>query len=378
MTPWRKQGRPGFVTRVYAGNRQRVCSCGTTLKSVAQAVQGWVDTLHQSPDARSQAVLDAIVDRTITLPDAYRLGVEGTLARLAALEADAADVNLAPLLEEWLTLKAKARRGAATTPTYRRQILALFPESPLRRSLLTGPVIAQRLDALPVADPTRNRYRAALSGWCRWLVRRGVLTTNPARTIGGYAEPLKPVRFRSMADAERVVRCLVSANDRGRAALMAGTGMDWSDTVRLRVRDLDWSGDLPTVQCHGSKTPWRNRVIRITQAWAIPYVQEVVRGKLPDALVFHGANGPTLRRHKLACDAAHVERFSLHEWRDTYAVAELQAGQRPEVVAHQLGHKDPSLVWSRYGRYIPQAKDYRSAISPATQTATHHRTRTAR
>lgn len=371
MTPWRKQGRPGYVMRVYAGNRSRVCGCGTTRRTVANAVGAWVETLHQSPDATSQAVLDAIVDRSVTLATAYQLGVDGVLAHLAKRDAEAADLDVAPLLETWLTLKGTAARGAKSVPVYRRQITALFPEAVVRRSLLTAPTVAARLDALVVSDATRNRYRAALSGWCRWLVRRGVLDTNPAQLVGGYAEPLKAVRYRSMQDAERVVRAGVSVNDRARSALMAGTGMDWSDTERVRVRDFDFSGDLPTVQCHGSKTPWRNRVVHITQAWTLPCIKAALAGKLPDALVFSGKHRATLRRHYEACDAAKVERFKIHEWRDTYAVAELQAGQRPEIVAHQLGHKDPSLVWGRYGRYIPQAKDYRKTPpNTATQTAT--------
>lgn len=200
-------------------------------------------------------------------------------------------------------------------------------------------------------------------------MRRGILESNPAQSAGGYSEPLKAIRFRSMTQAQAVIERLADPEDRAREALMAGTGMDWSDVARLRRQDIDLSGDLPTVRCDGSKTPWRNRVIHITQPWVLPYFTPWLRGRLPGALLFSWGNRAALMRHYAACDAAKVPRFKIHEWRDTYAVAELQAGERPEVVAHQLGHKDASLVWKRYGRYIPQARDYRASRT-ATQTAT--------
>jgi hypothetical protein len=75
------------------------------------------------------------------------------------------------LLDEWIAVKRKSTRGCVSADDYERQILTLFPEKPLRKSLLTVTAIACRLDALTVSDPTRNRYRAALCGWCKWLVQ---------------------------------------------------------------------------------------------------------------------------------------------------------------------------------------------------------------
>ena len=148
---------------------------------------------------------------------------------------------------------------------------------------------------------------------------------------------------------------------------MAGTGADWSDTARVRARDVDL--ERMEIRCHGSKSPWRNRVVRITQAWVVPYLRAALAGLHPDALVFVGTERRALDAHKAACRAVNVIETTLHEWRDSYAVAELQAGEYATVVAHQLGHKDASLVWKRYGRYVPQAEHYREARQEARQAS---------
>lgn len=341
----------------------RLCSTGTTLKMTAAAVEAWAKDVRRRLDPTG--VLTAVVRGELTLTEAYRVGEAGYAAHRAAAAAAAADVDLTPLFAEWVTVRRQREKGARSLDKYVTQIAALYPERPWRVSQLAVPEVVRRLDALRVKDATRNRYRAALSAFCAWLVRTGVLETNPARLAGGYAESTKDVRFLSMMDARRVIEALPAAY-RGREALMAGTGMDWSDTARVRVRDIDLVAG--TVRCHGSKTPWRNRLIRITQPWVLPFVKAALGGRHPDALAFEGGEGQALREHKRACLAVGVLVTTLHEWRDTYAVAELQAGEFATVVAHQLGHKDASLVWKRYGRYVPQAQHYREARQAASAT----------
>ncbi|UOF79579.1 integrase [Caudoviricetes sp.] len=366
---YRKASGQTYYTRVTDSHgTRRVCSTGTVHKGTAEAVEAWIKGLRGRHDPLG--VLDAIVAARITLAQAFRLGDSGAAQWLADQRAASADTDLAPLLEAWAASRVSRRRGAVSTPKYVLQIVRLFPERPWRRSTLTTPTVAKRLDALPVSDPTKNRYRAALSAFCAWLMRRGEIEQNPARQVGGYSEGEQPVVFYTMAEAERVILAL-PAEWRGREALMAGTGADWSDTARLLVRDIDLTAR--TVRCHGSKTMWRNRTVRITQAWVIPHVRAALKGKLPDAPAFWGTEAAALRRHKAAVKACQLPATTLHQWRHTYAVNELRAKQHPTVVAHQLGHRDTSLVWKRYGRFVPELKDYRAdsatdlATSPFTE-----------
>ena len=69
----------------------------------------------------------------------------------------------------------------------------------------------------------------------------------------------------------------------------------------------------------------------------------------------------TVERPPVAAEpvkAAKLPRLTLHDQRHTHAVNMLREGYRPEVVAHQLGHSTPALVWKRYGRYTVDPRDY--------------------
>lgn len=349
---YRKKGGKTYYTRI----DRRLISCGTTLHTVADAMVEWVDNLKRRHDLLG--VRAAIVSGAIGFAEAYKLDEKPAHALLEARRAAADDLDLAPLLDVWEDQRVKQKRPAKTTSEYLRQCRALYPERPWPRSTVTAPEIAKRLDKLPVSDSTKNRHRTGLSAFLTWCVRRGDLTTNAARLAGGYTENDVDIVFHSMKEAERIIKAL-PLEYRGREALMAGTGMDWTDTELVHVAEINLTS--LTVRCHGRKTKWRNREIKITQPWTVPYIRAHLKGKHQDALAFSGSESMALRAHKAAVAACKLKLVStLHQWRHTYAVAELQAGEYATVVAHQLGHKDASLVWARYGRYVPQARDYRA------------------
>lgn len=371
--PYQKNGRGTWYTRVKTASGTRVvCTCGTTDHDTAVSMERWHQDVRRRLDPLG--VLDAVTTHRLALPDAWRLGEHGAAAHVRALELDAADVDLAPMLEEWERTRAGQRTGGADTlAAYLKQIRVLFPVRPWRRSTLTTATVARALDALETSNATRNRYRAALSAFCAWLVRRGVLELNPARAVGGYTESNTDVKFWELEQAKRLLAC-VQEPYQGREAMMAGCGADWTDTERMRVRDIDLAAKV--VRCHGSKTMHRNRTVRITQTWVLPYLRRALKGKHPDALAFPGGHRYALRKHYEACTAADVPAFGLHSWRHTYAVEELRAGETPSVVAHQLGHGTPALVWRRYGRFVPEARDYRGDREKRAQL--EHTTRAAK
>lgn len=355
--PYQKGGKGTWYTRVVTVSGTRtVVSCRTTDRLTADTLERWHQDVRKRLDPLG--VLELITEGRVELADAWRLGEQGTRARIATEDAAAADIDLAPLLEEWERTRAGQRRGGGDTlVAYLKQIRALYPMRPWRRSTLTTAGVAVALDALTCSNATRNRYRAALSAFCAWLVRRGVLEVNPARGVGGYAEGQPDVKFWEPDQAKKLLDCLVPGPSQAREALMAGCGADWTDTERMRVRDIDLTARV--VRCHGSKTPHRNRTIRITQPWVLPYLRRHLKGMHPDALAFPGGHRHALRLHYDACTAAGVPLFGLHCWRHTYAVTELRAGEIVSVVAYQLGHGSPALVWRRYGRFVPQLRDYR-------------------
>lgn len=203
-------------------------------------------------------------------------------------------------------------------------------------------------------------------------MRRGVLKSNPVREITAANEGHGRTVWYDLETAQRVIQSITDPMYRAREAFMCGTGADWSDTQRLRVSDVNMQ--TLKVRLRGSETPWRNRVVRITEAWTIPHFLPALVNKLPDAPVFMGGSNAAIERHHLAVAAAKAEGSTLHDWRHTYAVNALKRGEKETVVAHQLGHHNTNLVRSRYGRFIPNATDYEQNSSQlvAPNTAPVH------
>lgn len=353
---YRKAPSSTYYLRVTDGSgRRRICSTGTTLKSVAVAVEAWVVQLRARHDPHR--ILDAIVEKRLGLVEAYRLGDEGARLELARQATVAADVDLQPMLAEFVAWKGQRKKGGASALKYQAQLTKLLGPAPWLRSTFTPVRLSQALDTLAVkTDSTRNRYKAACSAFAKYLVRRGVLPANPLHGVEGYSESRAQEIWYAEPDAKRILLALPAAW-RLREALMASCGMDWTDCSRLRRRDIDL--DARTVRCHGSKTPWRNREIRITERWVVAIIRPLLAGYLPDALVCaHGTPQQALRAHRQALTALALPDSTLHNWRHHYAVTALRRGEKPTVVAYQLGKANVKDVLDRYGKYVPGLQDY--------------------
>lgn len=351
---YRKGGRGPYQLRVVdcTGHR-RICSCETPLKTVANAMEAWTMALRARHDPHR--ILEAITAKAIPLAEAYRLGEEGARVVLEQRRAAAADIDLVPLFAEFLAWRQQREKGRDLAAKYVTQLKVLFPGA-LPRSTFTPPVIAARLDALPVKDATRNRYRAAVSAFAKYLVRTGVLPHNPVQQVEGYAESRAQEVWYTEAMAKRILLAL-PPTFRAREALMVGVGMDWTDCARLRREDIDLKAR--TVRCHGSKTPWRNREVRITEKWVIPILEPLLAGLLPTAFVCPAVTPKAaLTAHRAALKACGATDSTLHNWRHHYAVTALRRGEKVTVIAHQLGKTNIKDVLERYAKYTPQATDY--------------------
>ncbi len=62
--------------------------------------------------------------------------------------------------------------------------------------------------------------------------------------------------------------------------------------------------------------------------------------------------------------------YTQHGHRHTWAVQAIRDGIPLHVVAHQLGHRDPTMTLRVYGRFVPTSSDYRNATDPKTEPST--------
>lgn len=338
--------------------RSATLSTGTDDAETAGEVETFVRWLRRK---RKWIVLQALVDKRLPLGRTFDAHEAGTLDDL--VETLAA-VDLDPLVDEW---KKRA------IPKYVRQVRRMIPEGQrFPASDFRKATVSAFLAGLDCADPTRNRYRAALSVFAKWLVEREVIETNPVRDVEGFTEHEPRMVWMTWEKAQAVCDAAEEPY-RSLLAVVMGTGAEVSTMLVLDRADVDL--DAKTVHLGGTKTRWRNRVARI-EPWALPYLRRAVQGIVAGP-VFPDATEARVRAAlKKAQQAVGLSGHRTHDLRHTYAVNALKKGYKPAVVAYQLGHKDATMVTKVYGRYIPDESDYE--VPSATSSATTSRKKVRR
>ena len=216
-----------------------------------------------------------------------------------------------------------------------------------------------------MSSSTRNRHRAALSQFGRWLVEREVLETNVVRDVRAQRENAARAAVYAPSDVRGLVEAM-PLEYRALAALLAGAGVEMQVAKRLRRRDVDL--DAWTVQASGSKTAWRNRTVAVTKGMD----ETLHRGTRDRA----AAQCPALSRTGPQPRARRAPRSVPGARPAPVDAARPQAplrGHAPTpqhlsvVIAHQLGHGSTMLVATRYGRYQPEVAEVTRAAGGTTQ-----------
>lgn len=364
MTPFRSKDRKVWKTRITLPSGETgIFSCGTDDLATARQVVNAVKSLKRR---RQWAPLEAVVRKTVTLGrmfDAYESGTLDTLLK------ELNDPDLSELIDQWTTNDAYRFQVRRMIPKGERYPASRFTRKSVSEFLANLNQSPRREDepARAMSGSTRNRYRAALSVFARWLVEREVLDTNPVRDVRQSAPNAPRMAWLTREQAKKLLLALPPEN-RAMEALMASTGMELQAVQRLRRSDV--SLEMDTARAHGSKTAWRNRIVVSTEPWAWELFENYIRHHHPDTLCFQVRGDTLLKVHQRISAEQGLTETTLHDWRHSYAVWSLKDRLKPEVVARQLGHKDTSLLEKIYGRYIPDPDDY---LPP---NSTHLATRT--
>ncbi|HXT48240.1 MAG TPA: hypothetical protein VN717_06340, partial [Gemmatimonadaceae bacterium] len=197
---WKPATRPGYKIRVTLPNgREITTSLGTQSPAQAQRMRRFFATLE---DDRKWDALALVIDRTFTPGQLYDLRdrIDAVVAELAD------DLDLEPLVAQWGGRGMSRRGRGASHAEYVRQVRSLIPEgTPYPRSLFTRAKISEWLAGLEVSDPTRNRYKAALNQFAKWLIEREHLELNPVGAVLGYSEHVPDLVYLSVPDAKALV-----------------------------------------------------------------------------------------------------------------------------------------------------------------------------
>ena len=357
MMVFRAKGAKTYKLRVtdLAGNSATL-STGTRDEDTATAVEAMVTRLRSE---RKKKILHLLVQKQVSLSETFDAYQEGDDAMDELLDT-IKDVDLSPLVEQWG--KHVARKSMV-------QVRCLIPEGqPFPVSRFRRKAISEFLANLEVSGSTRNRYKAALSGFAKWLVEREILETNVVRDVASYKPNEARLARLEREEAKALLRWLAQPY-RALEALMAGSGVEWQAVERAARRDFDL--EKWTFHAHGGKNRYRNRVVKITEPWTRAAIRQHVERFGPNAMVFEGiTEWGALRMHKKASKALKLPMTTLHDWRHSYAVNNLRDGMKPQVVKRQLGHAPNSTLLERvYGVWIVTDSDY-PAEALATDSAT--------
>ena len=336
-----------------------------TAQKMQDAVEA-IATLHPAP----VDVIGRLVDRTLSVPAFYALYTECG-GDLRAIRARLNDVDLAPLVD---TFHASLRGKVAddTRDHYLHAVRTLIPEGkPFLRSALTRAAIQTWLDGLTASSPgTVRKYGVAMRRFADWLERSNVLDEDVMRRV--ELPPPAPPRIHFLETNEAMQLAEAQASPfRELSALLAGTSIDVSTALQLRARDVEAA--RKRIRAAGTKAHNRDRVVRVAD-WAWPYVERLLKGRLPDAKLFDtiAHRWEAGDAHRTAIEALVEKGFEvfrgywMRDARHTWAVRAMRAGVPLEVMRKQMGHANGTLILTTYGRFAPSADEQDHWESVAT------------
>lgn len=371
MSAWVPKGRT--IARVKVPQRDgphKACSTGTRDPNTARKMERMVEELGPK-ELKAWDILSAVTSRHIDLPRLWDWWVEDK-RDVAKIRARLTDTDLATSIAPWRAA-VLLRASEDTADHYEQAVKTLCVDGQLQRSSLTTARIREwlgtrtrakregkKLIDVPVSTGTARKYHVALSSfldYCRsvGLVDRDLMDGVPTPAAGAP-------RDRHLETAEAIA--LADAMDepyRTLTALMAGTGIEVSVALALRVADIN--SETQEIHARGTKTkgsgPWRDRFCKVA-TWAWPYIEAAIAGKKRTEHLFQipGVDRWTVAdATAAACASLEIRDYTPRDHRHSYAVRAIKAGTPIELVARQLGHANGVLCLKVYGRYVPRQEE---------------------
>jgi integrase len=413
MTPYRQHGRSVYLIKVPRDDGSWVSvSTGTDRRQVAKDIQAAVTALGPEgrrawdllKDATTKKGLAAFWRAWSAVPHRISQATGKPLEpsvdeRIEYMRTERAATNIVPLVDDWFDVLTGPSRamGDDTAQHYRSAVRELvawlanvetWKELPKTQVVLASELTETKLrtyiEELDDVTPSTVRKKGqGIRTFTAWLVGRGKLALDPMRNVQlppqgkPLAHYVETHEAKALADAQPGQYRLFSA-------LLAGTGIEVSVALALRVRQVEKK--TKEIRAGGTKTYSRNRIVRVAE-WAWPYVLEAIADKHADALVFDEIPNrwEAQAQHIEAVDAlvakgyrafafdelGNEKRYTMRDQRHTWAVRAVRSGWPIEGVSRQLGHVNGVLALSVYGRFQPtnEERDRWEAMATARDDA---------
>jgi integrase len=217
----------------------------------------------------------------------------------------------------------------------------------------------------PITEATRNRYRAAISAFASWCVRRGYLTKHPTafRAVPRRPEPRgRMPRPLTPDDYAGLLAALPTETIQLAVRTLLESGGDIGEVMAMQPRDVEVGAQIALVALRRSKTNTPERFVPITKA-----LGEALRAHASASHVFPP---PTTARHvyvavQRAGTAIGREKLRVKDLRHLAAIRWRQAGVDLLQVSRWLGHS--SLTETQiYADYEADEQTRAAIIARAT------------
>jgi integrase len=251
----------------------------------------------------------------------------------------------------------------------------------------------------PADGQTVNRYRAALSGFARYCLKKGLIDRHPVRDGIVLKLPEKggeriPDWF-GPEDYDLYFAAIAARSERMVIffRLLISTGVDLEELLELRVRDITFGDEVSLISTRRLKRDTGVRIIPFPATHNDALRDHIAQHKLKARHKVFGMLKVTRTASGVSCyevNSAHragrlalgrttahealrhkIEReddqaFRIKDLRHLAAIAWVRGGVPLEQVQYYLGHT--SLVQTQiYARYRPKADDYAAAVRAMSQ-----------
>jgi integrase len=294
------------------------------------------------------ALLRGLYDGRFGVTDLHRAYASGSdaLDRLLRREEHG---SLADLVTRYVS-ELRIRSKAKTEMQLGRFVEALGGEHARLTDVTTdavqkflGDIASNRgTSGKPVSGATRNRYRAAISGFCSWCVRKRLLREHPLawRQVLPFDEGYRRLPTLSAAEYRDYLAALDWPELALYSKLLIHSGADVQEIANLKVEECELDRELPRLRFRRLKVRKTiERLVPIPTEVAIELNNHIVSRQMgPRDVVFADVDaGKAQRRHQQARKAIDKGELRRKDFRHIAAIYWRKGGADLDRVREWLG-----------------------------------------
>lgn len=353
---YRRGNRPTWTFQAKTRTGWTQLSTRTPDKRLADKIEAMWNVLAE--EHRAWDCLELVITKQITIGELFDFWVESG-RRVADLRRRLNDIDLEPLVDEFLAFYGKLRDRADTVAHVRVHLRWLMPAGQrFPRSLANVDDLTKKLYQYAGKPGTIRKVHSSWSVFFAYLTKtKRAFERNPMEQVDRPPTTKPPIRFYELDTVERVVAWQPTTERRALFALLYGTGIEIS--VALGLTRADVNARRKEVRAAGTKTHSRDRIVRVAD-WAWPTFWGYVDAMLPAARIFAGVPSRYTASdwHVATVKALELtERHPMYNARHHWAVRQLRGGAPIRLVQEQLGHSSPNLTLSTYGQFKASGHD---------------------